>query len=568
LNPSNAFGYLYRVNPPTPSQPGFRHYRWVICALLFYATTVNYVDRQILSLIKETLDQQLGWSNADFGRVNGAFQGAYGVGLLVFGWFIDKFGTKIGYAVSISAWSLAAMGHAFVASVTGFFTARVMLGLGEGGNFPSAIKGVALWFPKRERALATSIFNAGTNVGAILAPALVPWIVSTWGWQSAFVAAGIAGLVWLGLWLPLYNVPEKIKRLNQDERDYINSDQDEQATDAAGQRGGTLLAGLFSFTGRIPRATFWGITIALTGLSLVFGFVLADLFRIAGSTGEIVSSVIRYGWAVVAIWISIAIQIKRWHDLDKSGWLVLLNLIPGVGSLISLVYLGFLGGVSGGNRHGPEPHDPGLLGHRQTWSFIVAKFMTDPIWWFFLIWLPDYFKQTRGLDIKKSWLLLVTIYSIITVLSIAGGWVTGHLVRRGWSVTRARKTGMFAFACCVLPILAVTHVGNWAAVLLIALAGSAHQAWSANLFTTVSDMFPKRAVASVVGIGGLAGAFCGIYFPIYCGKILDQFKAANNITGGYAILFSICGFAYLVTFAVHHLLAPKFEPIRLRNPET
>jgi ACS family hexuronate transporter-like MFS transporter len=421
------------------------NYRWTICALLFFATTINYIDRQILSLIKPILDEELGWTNEEFGIVNSAFQGAYGIGMVMFGWFVDRFGTKIGYAVSIAAWSVAAIAHSLVFSVRGFMNARIALGLGEGGNFPSAIKSTALWFPKRERALATSIFNSGTNVGAIIAPAVVPWIALTWGWQMAFVAAGIAGFIWLLFWYPLYNVPEKIKRLNQAERDHINSDVEDRESEKAAK--------------------------------------------------------------------------VSWYK---------------------------------------------LLGYRQTWSFIIAKFMTDPIWWFFLIWLPDYFKKTRGLDIKDSWVHLVTIYTIITVLSIMGGWLTGYLNKSGWTVTRARKTGMFIFSLCVLPVFAVTSVGDWAAVLLIALAGAAHQAWSANLFTTVSDMFPKFAVASVIGIGRLAGALGGMYFPIYCGKMLDRFTLEGNVTAGYAILFSICAFAYVITFVIHHLLAPKLEQVKLK----
>ena len=430
-----------------PAVEAMGRYRWTICALLFAATTINYVDRQILSLIKPILDEQLKWTNADFGRVNAAFQGAYGIGLLGFGWFIDRFGTKLGYAVSITVWSAVAMAHALVGSFSGFVSVRIALGLGEGGNFPSAIKAVALWFPKKERALATSIFNSGANVGAIIAPAVVPWMVLTWGWQSAFVAAGVAGFLWLFLWIPLYNVPDKIKHLSQTERDYIHGDREETANDA----------------------------------------------------------------------------------VEKPSWI-------------------------------------SLLKYRQTWSFIVAKFMTDPIWWFFLTWLPDYFKKTRGLNISKSWVHLVTIYSIITVLSIFGGWVTGFLTKRGWTVTRARKTGMFIFACCVLPICMVTKVGDWPAVLLIGLAGAAHQAWSANLFTTVSDMFPKHAVASIIGMGGMAGATGGMLFPIYCGKMLDKFTAAGNVTAGYMVLFSICAFAYLVTFGLQHLLAPRFEPFKLDQP--
>jgi MFS transporter, ACS family, hexuronate transporter len=421
------------------------NYRWTICALLFFATTINYIDRQILSLIKPILDEELGWTNKEFGIVNSAFQAAYGIGLIGFGWFVDRFGTKIGYAVSIAAWSLAAIGHAMVGSVKGFMFARIALGLGEGGNFPSAIKATALWFPKKERAFATSIFNSGTNVGAIVAPALVPLIALNWGWQWAFILAGIAGFIWLLFWYPFYDVPEKIRRINEAERQHINSDVEDKNSD----------------------------------------------------------------------------------ERSKVSWF-------------------------------------SLLKYRQTWSFIVAKFMTDPVWWFFLIWLPDYFNKTRGLNIKQSWVHLVTIYFIITVLSIIGGWVTGYLNQSGWSITKARKTGMFCFAVLVLPIFAVTQVGDWTAVLLIALAGAAHQAWSANLFTTVSDMFPKHAVASVVGIGGLAGATGGMFFPIYCGIMLDKFTAAGNVTAGYAVLFSICAFAYLLTFAVHHLLAPKFEQVKLK----
>ena len=417
-------------------------FRWTICALLFFATTINYIDRQILALLKPILDVQLGWTNEQFGQVNAAFQAAYGLGMLGFGRFIDRFGTKIGYTCSLAAWSLAAMGHALVGGVAGFVTARVALGLGESGNFPSAIAVVAQWFPKRERALAASLFNAGSNVGAVIAPAIIPLIALTWNWQAAFVAAGLAGLLWLFFWIPLYDLPHQSRRLSSSELAYITSD----GADA-------------------PTA------------------------KAAG-----------YGR---------------------------------------------------------------LLTHRQTWSFICAKFLTDPVWWFYLTWLPDYFRQTRGLDLKESWVHLVTIYLMISVLSIAGGWVTGFLTSRGFTVTRARKLGMFCFACCALPIYAVTHVGIWSAVLLIGFAGAAHQAWSANLMTTVSDMFPKHVVASVTAIGGLAGAITGIAFPILIGRLLDSFTAAHNVTGGYALLFAACSGMYLVAFAVHHLCAPSFEQLPL-----
>jgi MFS transporter, ACS family, hexuronate transporter len=419
-------------------------YRWVICGLLFLATTINYIDRQILSLIKGTLDAQLGWTNSQFGLTNSLFQGAYAVSLLFFGWYVDRKGTKVGYAVSIVAWSIAAIGHALVSTIGGFFAARIALGLGEGGNFPAAVKAVALWFPKRERALATSLFNAGTNVGAILAPAAVPAIATAWGWQAAFVMAGIAGFAWLLLWIPFYNVPEKVKNMTPGELAHIRSDAPDLGVDG----------------GKVP-------------------------------------------------------------------WLKVLE-------------------------------------YKQAWSFLAGKFLTDPVWWFFLIWLPDFFKATRGLDIKKSWVHLVTVYTIVTVLSIAGGWLTGYLNKRGQSVTRARKTGMFLCAILVLPILAVTAVGDWTAVVLIGLAGAAHQAWSANLYTTVSDMFPKKVVSSLIGMGGMAGSIGGIIFPIVSGIMLDSFKADGNITAGYKILFTICGSAYLVAFAVHHFLAPKFDPIDVK----
>jgi len=417
-------------------------HRWAVCGLLFFATTINYIDRQILSLLKPILDDQLHWTNAEFGMVNSAFQGAYGVSLLVFGWLIDKYGTKIGYAISIAAWSLAAMGHALVGSVGGFLWARVALGLGEGGNFPAAIKATAIWFPKKERALATSLFNSGANVGAILAPAIVPWLAFKFGWQSAFLVAGAIGFLWLFLWMPWFEIPEKKPGLSKEELAWIQSDREEVQAQ------------------KIP----WGQ----------------------------------------------------------------------------------------------------LLGYRQTWGFILPKLITDPVWWFFLIWLPDFFKQTRGLDIKKSWVLLVTIYSIVTVLSITGGWVTGHLTNMGWSMNRARKGGMLLFALCVVPILAVTGASDWGAVLLIGLAGAAHQAFSANLFTTVSDSFPKQAVASVIGIGGMAGALGGMLFPIVTGILLDSYKASGNVAAGYGILFAFCAGAYLFSLLILQILNPKLGPVRIK----
>ena len=451
----------------TETSAGVGSYRWVICALLFFATTINYIDRQILSLIKEFLDAQFGWSKTQFGLVNSLFQGAYGAGLLWFGWFVDRRGVRLGYALSMVGWSLAAIAHALVnllpaghrlvmggcvieytaLAVGAFGFCRVLLGVAEAGNFPSAIKGVAQWFPRRERAFSTSVFNAGTNVGAIIAPAVVPILAVHFGWPMPFILAGLMGFIWLAFWLQMYDTPDRHPRVTPAELELIHSDHEPE------------------------------------------------------------------------------------HAQNKIRWL-------------------------------------SLLGYRQTWSFIIAKFMTDPVWWFFLIWLPDFFKETRGLDIKHSWVHLVTIYTIMTVLSIFGGWITGFLSKCGWTVTRARKGGLFVFALCVLPILWVSRSGDWTAVLLIGLAGAAHQAWSANLYTTVSDMFPKRAVASVIGIGGMAGSMGGMIFPFVTGALLDHFKQLGSVTTGYAILFGFCAFAYLVAFALQHLCAPRFEMIDLDRPQS
>jgi ACS family hexuronate transporter-like MFS transporter len=432
--------------PPTAASPAAGptgRYRWMICALLFVATTVLYIDRQILALLKGTLDNEFHWTNEQYGDVTASFQAAYGIGLLGYGWFVDRFGVKIGYAVTMAGWSLAAMGHSMVHSVRGFMVARASLGLAESGNFPSAIKAVAQWFPKKERALATAIFNSGANVGPILAPATIPVIAGLWGWRSTFLIVGAMGLLWQVAWWLLYDLPERQRRLNPAELAFIQSDADDQ--------GGAE---------RVPWRT--------------------------------------------------------------------------------------------------------VLKYRQTWAFAAAKFVTDPVWWFFLFWLPDYFQKSRSLDIRHSWIYLVSIYAIVTVLSIYGGWVTGFLIKRGWTVTRARKTGMIFFALCVTPIYFVTEVGAWSAVLLIGLAAAAHQAWSATLYTTVSDVFPKKAIASVVGIGGLAGSIGGIYFPHFTGALLDHFKEIQQPTAGYSLLFAICACAYLVAFGLYQFLAPQLEPVKLQ----
>ncbi|MEO5961290.1 MAG: MFS transporter [Opitutaceae bacterium] len=433
---------------PTSSSHGeliASRFRWLIVFLLFLGTTVNYIDRQILALLKPILDVELGWTNEQYGWANSAFQAFYAFSYVAFGWLIDRVGIKFGYSLSMVAWSIATICHGFVGSVRGFFIARAALGLGEGGSFPSCIKAIAHWFPKRERAFAASLFNAGTNVGAILAPAIVPFVAYRYGWQTVFFGAGVAGLLWLIPWLIFFrNEPGQSPRVSRTERELIESDLDAQ-TSAAG----------------------------------------------------------------------------------KIGWFQLFT-------------------------------------HRETWAIVLAKFLTDPVWWFFLIWLPDFFKKTRGLDIKNSWMHLVTIYSIATVLSIGGGWLSGHLINRGWSVTRARKTGMFIFALCVVPVIWAPQSSDWVAVVLIGLACAAHQAWSATIYASTSDMFPKRTIAAISGIGGMAGSVGGMLFPIFTGILLDHYKTtAGGESSGYRILFLICGGAYVLAFFVNHFFARRFEQIKL-----
>src|SRR4051812_21207966 len=429
---------------PARARPAFSRFRWFIVALLFLATTINYVDRQILALLKPVLDRELGWTNEQYGYVNSAFQATYALSYVVFGWFIDRRGIKFGYALSITMWSLAAAAHALVGSVRGFLFARFALGAGEGGSFPACVKAVAYWFPRRERALAAALFNSGANVGPMLAPMVVPWIALTFGWRSAFLVAGLGGLLWLALWLPFYRAPEDSPHVSPAELELIRAERDQK----------------MDSTGRVD-----------------------------------------------------------WRR---------------------------------------------LFTFRATWAYLLTKFLTDPISWFWLIWLPDYFKKTRGLEIQKSWVHLVTIYAISMLLSIVGGWFSGHLIKRGWPVTRARKTALAIFALCVTPVALALRADPWVAVCLIGLALAAHHAWATCLYAIASDTFPKRAVAAVAGIGGMAGSVGGIIFPTFVGWILDRSKGgAGGETAGYALVFGLCSSAYIVAFAINHLFAPRFEQVEL-----
>jgi ACS family hexuronate transporter-like MFS transporter len=419
--------------PESKTQTG--HFRWTICALLFFATTINYIDRQVLGILAPDLQKIIGWSESEYGYIVTAFQTAYAIGLLLFGRFIDRYGTRVGYVVAICFWSVAAMAHAAARTALGFGLARFTLGLGESGNFPSAIKTVAEWFPKKERALATGIFNAGCNVGAVIAPAVVPWITVTFGWPAAFLATGAIGFLWIVFWILLYEVPEKKKSLSQGELAHILSDPAEPAP-------------------------------------------------------------------------------------QKIGWM-------------------------------------SLLRYRQTWAIVIGKFLTDPIWWFYLYWLGKFLNARFGLTLIKLGLPLVAVYALADVGSVGGGWVSSALIKRGRTVDRSRKAVMLVCALCVVPVMAASQVsGLWTAVLLIGLAAGAHQAWSANIFTFASDMFPKQAVGSVTGLGGMAGAVGGMLFSTLAGHILEW-------TGSYFILFVIAGSAYLLALGIIQLLAPRLTPVRL-----
>jgi MFS transporter, ACS family, hexuronate transporter len=407
--------------------------RWTICALLFFATTINYIDRQILGLLAPLLQKQIGWNELQYSYIVTAFQAAYAVGLVAFGWFVDRFGTKIGYSISITLWSLAAMGHALARSAFGFGTARAALGLAEAGNFPSAIKTVAEWFPKRERALATGIFNSGANIGAVVAPAVVPWVTVTFGWPAAFILTGFLGFIWLAFWLAFYERPERHRRLKPAELAHILSDPAETAT------------------AKIP-----------------------------------------------------------WRR---------------------------------------------LLRYRQTWAIVIGRFITDPIWWFYLYWLPKFLNGHYGLTITKLGPPLIAIYTMTSVGSIGGGWLSSRFLKMGWTTNRARKIVMLICALCVVPIVTVSRAGNlWLSVALIGLAAAAHQGWSANYFTIVSDIFPKRAVGSVVGLGGMAGSVGGLLFAPFIGYVL---QSTNN---NYLIPFLISGSAYLVALGIIQILVPRLGP--------
>lgn len=408
-------------------------YRWTIVALLFVATTINYVDRQVLGILAPTLSRELQWSETAYGDVVSWFSLAYALGFLVAGRLLDRFGVKRGLGAAVVTWSLAAMAHALARSAAGFSLARAALGVSESAIFPGAIKSVAEWFPKRQRALAAGWFNAGTNMGAIAAPLIVIPLAQHWGWQWAFIVTGALGFLWLALWVPLYGSPESHPRVSRDEQLLIRSDAPEPA-------------------------------------------------------------------------------------LPSESW-------------------------------------TSFLGYRQTWAFAVGKLLADPVWWFYLYWLPKFLDTRYNVKLSGLALPLIAVYVTADVGSVGGGWLSSRLIARGWSVNRARKTAMLVMAVIILPTaLAPLAQGMWVAVAIVAVAAAAHQAWSANVYTLASDMFPRSAVGSVVGIGAFAGAMGGVLFQRAVGRILD----ANG--GNYAPIFVYCGSAYLAAWAIIHVLAPRLEP--------
>ena len=420
-----------------------KNYRWIIVTLLFTGTVINYLDRQVIGLLKPTLELEFNWSETDFGSLMSAFSFAYAIGLLISGKFIDKVGTKIGYSVSVVVWSVAGMFHAAARSVIGFGIARASLGIGEAGNFPAAVKAVSEWFPRKERALATGIFNSGTAVGSVAALILVPVIMQSYGWQAVFVITGALGFIWLGFWLWLYEIPSRQKRLTQEELLYIESDKGDQS-------------------------------------------------------GQV-------------------------ETKSSTSWFKLFAL-------------------------------------PQTWAVITGKLLIDPIFWFFGIWLPSYFSAAFNLNLKVISPELMTIYAATTIGSIAGGYFSSVLIKRGWPTLKARK-GVLLFVA-VLELILMIAIANfvtdkWVAVALISIAVAVHQAWATNVFTMASDMFPKEVVSSVVGIAGMSGAVGGILFPLLVGVILDIYKAGGNLTGGYNMIFTICGITYLVAWTIIHLLTNR-----------
>lgn len=425
-------------------------YRWTICGLIFFATTINYIDRNVISFLKSTFTEELGWTDADYSNVEITFKIFYAIGMLGAGRIIDKLGTKVGYGLYTFLWSVAGVCTALVSTVSGFQIIRGALGLTEAGNFPAAIKTVAEWFPKKERALATGIFNSGANIGAIVTPIVVPIILIEYGWQWAFIITGVLGFVWLIFWMLFYEIPQKHKKVSTAEFEYIQSDKDENHNEDV--------------------------------------------------------------------------------NTQKLSW-------------------------------------SKLLGYKQTWAYVIGKFLTDPIWWFYLFWLPDFFESVYHIKLQAASWPVAAVYIISTIGSVGGGWLPLNFIKKGMPVFKARKISMFIYALLVFPIffaLVLGQINMWYAVIVIGIAAAAHQAWSANIFTTVSDMFPKSSTASVTGLGGMFGGFGGIALSLFVQKnMFVYYRNIGSIETAYYIMFGICGSAYLLGWLIMHFLVPKMKRIEI-----
>ncbi len=441
------------------SKQTITNYRWTICSLVFFATTINYLDRQVISLLKPYLEasglfgSDPGHSESTYANIVIAFQVSFAIGMVLVGRIIDVFGTKIGYAISLLLWSIAAMGHAFAKSAVGFGVARAALGFPEAGNYPAAMKTTAEWFPLKERSFATGIIISGTSIGAILAPILVPWIAENLGWQWAFIITGAIGLIWLIFWHLKYDSPEN-----------------------------KLANGTIHIT--------------------EFEHIKMDEEKSISLDGEI---------------------------NGKISWFKLLQF-------------------------------------RETWAIFLGKFLTDPVWWFFLFWLPAFLKEEYGLKGMQVSIPIALVYTMTTFGSIFGGWLPKYFIEKGSNPGKARKKAMFIYSLFPMLVLSIQYVGRinmWFAILIIGIAGSAHQAWSANIYTNSSDMFPKQVVASVTGIGGLAGAAGAMLLAKFAGLLFDHYKALGDIRIGYGIVFAICASAYILAWLIMHLLAPRFEQIKM-----
>jgi MFS family permease len=583
------------MNSSSSNRPALSNFRWVICALLFFSTTVNYMDRQVISYLKDyfctSADQGgFGWSNTDFSHLTAFFTGFYAGMTILAGWVIDKIGTKMGLALSLIVWSVFGILNAFVGRLVAMHVlVRSAFGIGEAGNFPASIKTVAEWFPKRERALATGIFNSGSNFGAMVAALFVPWCLVYFGnekgWKLAFIITGAAGFIWLIFWFWLYDTPHKSKRLSQAEYDYIHSDKDEARP--AEKPVKKPVANLFSFAGRLPRSAFWGMTIMIHILCVFIYFITEKI--VGPDVLQNKPSLIFFAVTVaVALAASLALHVRRWHDLNKSGWLASTYLLPVAAAFISVIVFGFENKiylvpvalavitmmVAGFKEGAAAPGKfgnaggPGLLGHRQTWSFFVGKLMTDGIWWFYLFWLPDYLVKQFHMKIHDTMWPTFIVYGVSIVGSVYGGSIPMTLMKRGMPVYKARMTAMFLIALCPLAVLTTQYFGDVSrfgdmakvyAVAVICIGAAAHQAWSANLFTTVSDMFPKTAVGSVTGIGAMAGGLGGVIVQLVAGTLTDTYKQTPQTA--YLIMFVICALSYLIAWGGMKLLVPRHKPI-------